>query len=549
MAVTVRGTVPFPPTADSRPINAFAGNLQRLAGELGKGASSTKQAAASAAAAWSGEAADGFGRHINQRQVTLDNASGAIGQAVPVLRTFAAAIDSTSTAYSAAATQELAALPYLPETAGAVARARAAEAAAVHALQAAGTTCAGALLAIEARVAMAELADVRTSTLDGLLDGDITFDDLQALWADLADNPDSPAGQPDQIEPPLTTEEQEFLRSLELASTDMYAKGGVKIPIWRILNAKGEVEAHAVISERADGTSVVELTMKGGLGASVLDKKHLGGELSGTASGEMAMEYRFSSRAEAQRFVDEFAGAVTPTLGEALRYGTVPSMLAADAAADGMVVLDRHAAQYETSKIALERASSAGIDLGDVAKIGVDGANSVEYDTADGTTTFAYELGGEAEARGLGLTGGGDGSLKVEFVAEGFDAKEIVISGDRQALGGVDVPTALGLPALPHGASVSMDATGGVQQTFKMTVPVTPENARLIQSMMLGGTPGAVAALPRLVDGSRVVVQANAVTSTKGGFDFVVVEGEAGVETSHNLGTWAKFPGQGWRGY
>jgi uncharacterized protein YukE len=168
--ITMQGTIPFPPTADARPIQALAANLKQLSAGLAQGSSQLMSTASTAQSSWSGAAANSFTSHVNKRAKTVATIGKVLGTAAPVLQTFAAAIEATSTAYSTAATMEQAARAGLPWSAAALAAAIAAEAAALAALQGAGVACAGALAAIEAEIAVAEFTGVTREDFTRLKD-------------------------------------------------------------------------------------------------------------------------------------------------------------------------------------------------------------------------------------------------------------------------------------------------------------------------------------------------------------------------------------------
>ena len=154
--ITMQGTIPYPPGTDSTPVRALAADLKQMANGLGQGSGQLVGTASTAQANWAGAAAEAFANQMAKRATTIDEVARTIGGAAVPLQTLAAAIDTTSAAYTTAATCEQAARAGLPWTAGALAAAIAAEAAAVLALEAAGVACVTALVVIEAKVAAAE---------------------------------------------------------------------------------------------------------------------------------------------------------------------------------------------------------------------------------------------------------------------------------------------------------------------------------------------------------------------------------------------------------
>jgi uncharacterized protein YukE len=166
--ITVQGLIPYPPMADSRPIQQLAADLKQLSAGLNQSSTKLSGTASAASSTWVGQAASAFASHTNERARTVAAVGQTLGQAVPVLQTFAAAIEATSAAYTTAAVAENIARAGLPWTAAAVAAAITAEGAAVAALQAAGIACAGALLVIELELAAAQFLGVNRDTFTAI---------------------------------------------------------------------------------------------------------------------------------------------------------------------------------------------------------------------------------------------------------------------------------------------------------------------------------------------------------------------------------------------
>lgn len=154
--ITVRGSIPYPPSADARPILELAADLRQMAAGLGQSSTQLVSMATTASANWVGQAAQAFQNRMASRTATIDEVATTIASAAVPLQTFAAVIQSTSAAYSAAATAEMAARAGLPWTSAALAAALAAEQAALTALQVGGVACATALAVIEGKVAAAQ---------------------------------------------------------------------------------------------------------------------------------------------------------------------------------------------------------------------------------------------------------------------------------------------------------------------------------------------------------------------------------------------------------
>jgi uncharacterized protein YukE len=183
--ITVQGTIPYPPTADSRPIQALATNLRQFSTGLGTTAGQLAGASSAAQGVWTGAASRAFASHTDERARTVASVAQSVGNVAPVLETLAAAIDSTSMAYSTAAMSEHWARAGLPWTAGALAAAIAEEAAALAALQAAGLACAGGLVVIELEIAAAQFFGVNRETFVAIKDAAVQiWDGVSEAFAD-----------------------------------------------------------------------------------------------------------------------------------------------------------------------------------------------------------------------------------------------------------------------------------------------------------------------------------------------------------------------------
>lgn len=152
MTVTMQGSIPYPPNADSAPIRALARDLRNMAKGLDQGSSSLISTAAATGGSWLGAAAQAFVDQMNKRATTIDEVARTIASAAVPLETFAAAIDSSTVTYLAGVGQEMS----VGWTGIGMATALATETAGVVALQTAAAACAAALAVIEAKVAAGE---------------------------------------------------------------------------------------------------------------------------------------------------------------------------------------------------------------------------------------------------------------------------------------------------------------------------------------------------------------------------------------------------------
>lgn len=160
MPVTIQGTIPYPPNANAAPITQLANDLQRMCKSLSSSAGNINQTAQAASGSWTGAAAQAFMQHLQGRAATVQGTAKLLQGAIAPLRTFAAAITSTSAMYTAAATAEQVARAGLPYTAAALAAAIAQEGAAVAAHQAAGAACGAAIGIIDVSIAAQALKKI-----------------------------------------------------------------------------------------------------------------------------------------------------------------------------------------------------------------------------------------------------------------------------------------------------------------------------------------------------------------------------------------------------
>jgi hypothetical protein len=175
--ITVEGAVPYPGWVDSRPIREVASAMRSLSRSMTEGAAGIRDTARSSAGSWSGPTADRFAAHTSARSNTVDLLAEVASEAVAVVDAYAAAIESSQEAYSAAANIELKSRPYLPATFAVVETAMAAEVAAIVALGVAGTVFAAALSGLMLKAEAADTFgitrnpyEVLRDTVNGIVD-------------------------------------------------------------------------------------------------------------------------------------------------------------------------------------------------------------------------------------------------------------------------------------------------------------------------------------------------------------------------------------------
>jgi hypothetical protein len=78
MPVTIQGSVPYPPTANAVPVQAFAQNLQQLVQGLQQQATQVQGTARAAASSWAGTPADSFIEHLRGRSAAIQGAATSL---------------------------------------------------------------------------------------------------------------------------------------------------------------------------------------------------------------------------------------------------------------------------------------------------------------------------------------------------------------------------------------------------------------------------------------------------------------------------------------
>lgn len=531
-SVTTQGTVPYPTTADSTPLHEFAGNLASLAERLDHAAGRLSTAQATATSSWSGTAATAFDAHLEQRMRSMANVAAACADAVPILRAYAATIDSTQSAYVSAVAAEYAARGGLPYTAAALAAALGEETAAVTAQQAAGATGAASLTAIAGTVAFTEL--VRAGRQ--LASEAVAFDDT-AVGATLTVTGDGVV-----IPAPGT---------VEVNSTTRSASGSIEIGV-KAIDVKISADGRTKIIEYADGSARLEVTVTGEAAISLLDKtpeagrlRGVGAELDAGLGATVTRVYQFTSRDDAERVERGLRAEVIPTPTELVVHTVSPlSTVGSDAAADGARYLADYDDQLVTTRVSGQKVGGVDVRLGPVGTVELSGENGVEYDSAAGTTTFYSERAG-AGALEFGIRGAVDGEFKTEMVTRDLQADEFKVSGSFTHSGGIgtdEMANALFVEQLP----VDAGATAGKEYSFEASVDLTDaDNARLYTKYQLARNTGNGAAaavlLDELIDRSNLLVQVGESAEVSAGVDVVVAEGE--ISQTESTTQWSGYRG------
>jgi uncharacterized protein YukE len=186
MRVNMRGSVAYPSDADASAIIELADNLGNVSNGLDQRGTTLLDTARRASGSWTGAAADAFVEHLDGRSRTVRLGGDALQGAVPVLRQYASAIESTQISYVDAVYRELAARRGLPETEPAVRAAVEAQHAAVAAHHGASARLATALHAVVTNVesVRATLATVDTTLVKDVGRGESLANEI-THWASI----------------------------------------------------------------------------------------------------------------------------------------------------------------------------------------------------------------------------------------------------------------------------------------------------------------------------------------------------------------------------
>lgn len=161
------------PAADPGPLTTLVSALGRLRDGMYDAVGSVDGAALTSQP-WTGAAGDAFRARAQALAAATAEAAESAVAIVPALREMAAAIESCRGRHDAGADLEQAALPYLPDTRGAVAAGQRAQAEAITAYRTSAARCAAAVSAAAARLAAID-ADPTVDGTDaagGFVDGE-----------------------------------------------------------------------------------------------------------------------------------------------------------------------------------------------------------------------------------------------------------------------------------------------------------------------------------------------------------------------------------------
>ena len=330
-----------------------------------------------------------------------------------------------------------------------------------------------------------------------------------------------------------------------VSSSNESVAGSVDIA-WVELSA----EASAEVTEFADGHAEVSLTLRGEIGAQVGE----GGdgakaESSVAAGGEVTMNYRFASRAEADSFLAGLKRELIPNGGEAARaFVGGAAWLAADAAHDVKAYLDSQSSHYESTTFRGDISGKVEIKAGPV-DIEIEGSAYASYNTVSGTT-LGLELKGNVAAD-IGIaSAGASASVGLDVaVAKDGTLESLTIKGEITADGSVDFGKFFGdtggLPAGEVGAGGRMSFEAKVD----LSDPFVQERAGHLIKAAAAGDPAAGQAILALVREAEVTVALDATTSNERSTDLVVAEVSHEKSSSTNVVTYMKPPGGGWVTY
>lgn len=160
MTVTVMGSVPFPPGTNAAPLMELAQSFADLAMGLATAATKLTGTADATSQGLTGAAGAAALAHFTDTTATVTGVGSALAQAGKVIQTFATSLTTAEGHYMTAVAAEQVARLGLPWTSGAVVTAMINEGLAVTELEAAGATCASALMLLAAKVGLAELAPI-----------------------------------------------------------------------------------------------------------------------------------------------------------------------------------------------------------------------------------------------------------------------------------------------------------------------------------------------------------------------------------------------------
>lgn len=417
MTTTMRGSVPFPQSADASAVRVHAANLMRLSSLL----TDVEETLADAVTMglegdWAGVAATAMHERTRDHRSAILDVAAALPDAADALNALAASIESTTACYEYGAAREAASEPDLPSTVAAYLGGLRDQTAAAGALQTAGAGCAARLLSVEARLGALQVEQLAEDATDWLGDTatnawDWLGEAASDVWDWVDDVSSRVLGLPDSIPAPgddrvVRTEIYELEGALGVLPVDIGGRATYQVDTL----ANGRVRVTEVFAAgaglSAEGGAVVDVD----LGRSDLD---LG---AGAGAGFLVGGQRGRTWEVAPSEVNGLLAGV------AAERTTLPGM---PTVANPLVIASR---------------------VSGLVPPPIRDAGDVSFDVEGNAAVGGLILGGEIEGEGQVARGGfvnGDGSVGVRYSRSG------TLSGD------LDVPlyeleggTAPGLSAM-----------------------------------------------------------------------------------------------------
>jgi hypothetical protein len=282
-----------------------------------------------------------------------------------------------------------------------------------------------------------------------------------------------------------------------------------------------------------------EVTVSGGgeIGAG-LKEKNVGGSI--TANDEASRTYTFASKSAADKFVQGLMDAATPKVDLnplTNPFVFVPGSLVLGSAiksgGDVASYLDGYSAISTKVSGSLNQDVSVGVP--EAGKVSLHQGAKAEYDLQSGETTASLEVKGE----GIGNLGpyqgavGAGGTMEVAWKGDGH-IESLTFKGNFSAQDGVGAP-----------GPIEVSDLAGLQGSFQMKIDLAdPANRSLAMDLLAktssGDIQGAAHDFAQLRDSSEIVLQANTMTKTSGGFDVDVANAKVSDVKVQNIATWVK---------
>lgn len=335
---------------------------------------------------------------------------------------------------------------------------------------------------------------------------------------------------------------------LEISSTEDSLAGELNIA-WVHLG----VEGRAGITQLADGTYRVDLSLDGEIGAKVG---------SGNAEGHVGLgagvsqSYSFDSLEEAEAFVDGLYEKLTPDIDLGLFQG--PGGVAADTVEDVVDYLGDHSEYRRSFEGELRVEGEAELKLGSFdVNVSGEAGGRYDFDTGDRTLfvggSFDATLAAPSVAPidGAGETSSVGASVDVEAAItydENGNVSELSLSGT------VGVDGSIGLEQFFGGTNaasktpeqVNMTINGGAEVSFDAKLdlqdPIVQRYAADVLNS-LGNGDISLEQLQELLGEAELQVQLDSTTSSSDKWDIGVASLEVSTSNSENITTWVRPPG------